>query len=54
MIRAYRYWAAEGALMAYGADFVNLSAGAATYVDRILRGEKVGNCHYKGSGLHGS
>ena len=43
MIGAYRYWTTEGGLMAYGAYLADLCAGAASYVDRILRGEKPGS-----------
>jgi len=39
-IYAYRYVAADGGLMSYGADILNQYRQAATYVDRILRGEK--------------
>jgi hypothetical protein len=35
----FRYFAAEGGLMSYGPDQVDQWRGAATYVDRILRGE---------------
>jgi putative ABC transport system substrate-binding protein len=35
-----RYYAAAGGLMSYGSDFASLMRQAATYVDRILRGEK--------------
>src|SRR5262245_40106499 len=41
-IYPYRYFAAEGGLMSYGPDQVEQWRGAATYVDRILRGEKPG------------
>jgi putative ABC transport system substrate-binding protein len=34
----FRYYAAEGGLMSYGIDLVDLYRRAATYVDRILRG----------------
>jgi len=39
-IYPYRYFAAEGGLMSYGPDQVEQWRGAATYVDRILRGAK--------------
>jgi putative ABC transport system substrate-binding protein len=39
-IYAYRFLAAEGGLIAYGIDAVVLFQQAATYIDRILRGEK--------------
>jgi putative ABC transport system substrate-binding protein len=35
--------AREGGLLSYGVDFVDNWRGAATYVDRILRGEKPGD-----------
>jgi ABC-type uncharacterized transport system substrate-binding protein len=38
----FRYYAAEGGLMAYGPNQIDQWRGAATYVDRILRGEKPG------------
>ena len=34
-----RYWVAAGGLMSYGNDFVDLFRQAASYVDRILRGD---------------
>src|SRR5262249_34996950 len=34
---------AIGGLMSYGSDLTELSRGAATYVDRLLRGAKVGD-----------
>jgi ABC-type uncharacterized transport system substrate-binding protein len=36
----FRYYATEGGLMSYGPDQIDQWRGAATYVDRILRGEK--------------
>ena len=35
----FRYFATEGGLMSYGPDQIDQWRGAATYVDRILRGE---------------
>jgi putative ABC transport system substrate-binding protein len=42
-IYPYRFFATEGGLISYGPDQVNEWRGAATYVDRILRGEKPGD-----------
>jgi putative ABC transport system substrate-binding protein len=39
-VYAYPYYVTEGGLAAYGVDVVDLYRRAATYVDRILRGEK--------------
>ena len=38
----YRYFPVEGGLMSYGPDQIEQWRGAASYVDRILRGEKPG------------
>src|ERR1700688_1285805 len=37
---AIEVFAAEGGLMSYGVDVTDLLRGAASYIDRILRGEK--------------
>jgi putative ABC transport system substrate-binding protein len=36
----FRYFTANGGLASYGPDIVDIYARAATYVDRVLRGEK--------------
>jgi putative ABC transport system substrate-binding protein len=38
-VYSYRYIAAEGGLASYGVDVGDLFRRAATYLDRILRGE---------------
>jgi putative ABC transport system substrate-binding protein len=38
-----RFYTADGGLMSYGPDPVDLHARAASYADRILRGEKAGD-----------
>jgi putative tryptophan/tyrosine transport system substrate-binding protein len=39
-VYAFRYIAADGGLMSYGVDVIELFRRAATYVDRLLRGAK--------------
>ena len=39
-VHAYRYYPAAGGLASYGVDNVKSYLGAASYVDRILKGEK--------------
>ena len=40
VVYPFRYFVTEGGLMSYGPDQIEQWRGAATYVDRILRGEK--------------
>jgi putative tryptophan/tyrosine transport system substrate-binding protein len=42
-IYPFRYYTAEGGLMSYGIDQVEQIRGAATYIDRILKGERPGD-----------
>jgi putative tryptophan/tyrosine transport system substrate-binding protein len=42
-VYAYRYYAKDGGLMSYGVEPAAMWAQAATYVERILRGEKAGD-----------
>jgi putative ABC transport system substrate-binding protein len=37
------FFARDGGLLSYGPDYVDISRRSATYVDRILRGEKPGD-----------
>ena len=39
-VYAYRYYVTSGGLASYGVDVPTLSRSAASYVDRILRGER--------------
>jgi putative ABC transport system substrate-binding protein len=38
-----RFYATDGGLASYGGDYVDIFRRTATYVDRILRGEKAGD-----------
>ena len=39
----HKYFAEAGTLLSYGPDFPTLWYGAAHFVDKILRGERVGD-----------
>jgi putative ABC transport system substrate-binding protein len=39
----FRLFATEGGLVSYGADIVDMYQGAASYIDRVLRGEMPGD-----------
>ena len=44
----FRFYVRDGALMAYGFNAADQFRRAATYVDRILKGEKAGNLPVQG------
>ena len=39
----FRFFAVDGGLLSYGPDDLDMVRGSATYVDRILKGEKPGD-----------
>ena len=39
----FRFYVSEGGLISYGPDFVEMHRLSASYVDRILKGEKPAN-----------
>ena len=43
LISPYRQFVAEGSLMSYGPDTADIFRRSSSYVDRILKGERVGN-----------
>ena len=43
LITPYKHFVAEGALMSYGPDTSDIFRRSSSYVDRILKGEQVGN-----------
>ena len=43
VISPYRQFVAEGSLMSYGPDTADIFRRSSSYVDRVLRGEAVGN-----------
>ena len=47
-IYAYRYYAADGGLMSYGAEPDRMWEQTATYIDRILRGAWPGDLPVQG------
>jgi putative tryptophan/tyrosine transport system substrate-binding protein len=48
-IYPYRYYAADGGLASYGPDTVEQYRRAASYIDRILKGENPANLPVQGS-----
>ena len=40
LVSPYKQFAAEGSLMSYGPDTVDIFRRSSSYIDRILRGEK--------------
>ena len=47
-IYPYRYYAADGGLVSYGPDTIDQYRRAASYIDRILKGEKPANLPVQG------
>ena len=47
-VYGFRFWVEAGGLVSYGPDFFAQYRQAATYVDRVLKGEKPGTLPIQG------